>query len=382
MDVWAKQYFGRATFICVGCDGPGLATAFANELRLTKCLLTYVDQANGPRWGQLGCNGFIIIDANGKVANRQTSAYLEVKELAFAHVESLLESMLTNSPPPSLGLGEHVELYGLSRFDLNGMRGYLIEATSASGRCAVQTYDGKKLAVRPENVRAVAEEEGDSESFDRTTGGCMQPASGAADVDDDMPERMKRAKAKRELSSAPIEQTKRVAALATTSTEDVAPLATIHSVHVAELDQEHEQCAAALAGLIEAPTREAILRVVDAYTAHFAHEEALLDEHLYTAAATAAASEGSFSKEASMRKSHYADHQRMIGDLKARAVSLPAGGPTCGPKAWIHTPNGESPAVFVNRVLRAFEQHANVYDAAYAEPLAAQLGEVAAVPVQ
>ena len=128
MDVWAQEYFGRATFICVGCDGPELAQAFAMQLRLSKCLLTYVDQRNGPTWGQLGCNGFIVLDANGKVASRATAAYLDVKELAFSHVESLLETLLENGKAP--GGGE----------DAKG------ETSSAA------------------------------EPFDRITGGCAQPA--------------------------------------------------------------------------------------------------------------------------------------------------------------------------------------------------------------
>ena len=151
---------------------------------------------------------------------------------------------------------------------------------------------------------------------------------------------------------------------------DVAPLAKIDSVHVAALDAEHEACAAALARLAEAPTKEAIAAVVAAYEAHFAHEEALLDEHLY---ASAAAKSGGFDAAGSARRSHFADHKRMLADLERRAAALPAGGGTT------HVPDGEAPAVFVDRVLRSFEQHANVYDAAYAQPLAAKLREAEAV---
>ena len=160
--MWAQQYSGRASFICVGCDGPGLATTFVKELKLSKCVTTYVDQANGPKWGQLGCNGFIVLDANGAVACKATSAFLEVRELAFAHVESLLDALLSNAPLPSLTPGQHVELHGLSRADLNGTRGYVAAAVNvATGRCAVTTYFGKQLAVRPENLRVL--EDGDDE---------------------------------------------------------------------------------------------------------------------------------------------------------------------------------------------------------------------------
>ena len=332
MDVWAQQYFGRATFICVGCDGPELARAFAMRLQLSKCMMTYVDRANSPKWGQLGCNGFILIDASGKVACRATSAYLDVQELAFAHVESLLEPLLSAADQPP--------------------------------------------SAPPTNCES-ADKRGESvEPFDRVTGGCPPPQ--------EMPERMKRALASADAGKegAP-ESTKRPTAATTTAAPpskvaDVAPLAAIDSVKVAALDAEHDACATALAAMAEAPNRENIEKVVEAYTAHFAHEEALLDEHLYTAAATSAEAGGGFSAEASARRSHFADHQRMLGDLRARAAGLPAGGPTTGPKAWIHTTTGgETAAAFVDRVLRAFEHHANVYDAAYAEPLAERLGEAA-----
>lgn len=233
MDVWAEKYFGQCSFICVSCDGPQLASAFASRLQLSKCLLTYVDDANGPRWGQLGCNGFIVLGADGKVVNPKTSAYLEVNELAFRHVESILDSLVSGSAPASLAPGQHVELHGLAKAALNGTRGFVVDAPSAAtGRVAVETYFGKRLAVKLENVRALPDDEGveeeevsgeeeEEEAFDRTTGGCAtepkkqkQAGAGCGECEE-MPERMRRALSRQAA---------------------VAPLGEIHSVHVAELD--------------------------------------------------------------------------------------------------------------------------------------------------
>ena len=315
MDVWAEKYFGRATFICISCEGPQLATAFGKRLQLSKCLLTYLDDANGPSWGQLGCEGFIVLNGQGEVASRATPAYLQVKERAFTHVEALLDSLLAKAPLP------------------------LLTPCEGEGEAEDKPFDGTTACRRV------------------TTDG-----DGEADGEP-MPKRMQRANEN---------------AIPTTS---VAPLADIISVHIEELDAEHAKCAAALAELRESPTREVILRVVEAYTAHFQHEEMLLDQHLYTPAATAADSSGGFNAAASARRSHYVDHERMLGDLRARAKELPAGGPPSGPKAWIYAAS-EAPAAFVDRVLRSFEQHANSYDAAYAEELVARLHEAEAVPVQ
>jgi len=142
----------------------------------------------------------------------------------------------------------------------------------------------------------------------------------------------------------------------------IAPLAPIESVQVAELDAQHDACASALAKLAAVPTRGALERVLRVYKRHFEHEEMLLDRHLYSAAAKASAAGVGFSAEASARRSHYADHERMLSELRAQVAALPSAE---------HT----APPAFVDKVLRDFEYHANVYDANYAEPLAARLRE-------
>jgi len=45
-------------------------------------------------YGQLGCSGFIISDANGKFVSRQTASFLQFGEDAFRHVESILTDLL------------------------------------------------------------------------------------------------------------------------------------------------------------------------------------------------------------------------------------------------------------------------------------------------
>lgn len=45
-------------------------------------------------YGQLGCSGFIVVDANGNFVSRKTLAFLQHGEMAFRHVEELLEQQL------------------------------------------------------------------------------------------------------------------------------------------------------------------------------------------------------------------------------------------------------------------------------------------------
>ena len=70
--------------------------------------------------------------------------------------------------------------------------------------------------------------------------------------------------------------------------------------------------------LMSAASPLSMAQVLSAYEAHFAHEEALLDEHLWKDAALAAkggAEVSGFDAKASMRKTHLADHARMIKEL-------------------------------------------------------------------
>jgi len=87
MDRWAARFGARAAFVCVGCAGPKLAEQFGTELELKSCVNTYVDslQRDGPKWGQLGCNGLIVLDASGRVVCSKSEAFLEVRDAAFAH---------------------------------------------------------------------------------------------------------------------------------------------------------------------------------------------------------------------------------------------------------------------------------------------------------
>ena len=114
----------------------------------------------------------------------------------------------------------------------------------------------------------------------------------------------------------------------TTPTADddvlIAPLQPTASVLVAALDADHSACDAALEQLRTLRDGASAALVLNAYETHFAREEALLDAHLYQAAAAAEAAEvaggngnvSAFSAEASARASHRNDHKRMLTDLR------------------------------------------------------------------
>lgn len=129
-----------------------------------------------------------------------------------------------------------------------------------------------------------------------------------------------------------------------------------------ELDEEHDECCDALNLLSAERTASSLVRFLDVFERHCAHEEALLERHLYAPEEKRLAAEGGVSMLLNSRTSHFKDHARVIGAVKqelARAA-------------------GEGSSVvsvgFVNGLLRDFENHANVYDASYADKLAAEIG--------
>ena len=95
MDAWASKYAGRVRFVCISCAGPDLSMAFGNELQLAHCINSVAEQQ--PVWGQLGCNGFIVLDKDSKIVCRKSAAFLQVRERAFEQVESMLSALLGNN---------------------------------------------------------------------------------------------------------------------------------------------------------------------------------------------------------------------------------------------------------------------------------------------
>jgi len=105
MDAWAASYGSAVAFVCVSCGGPNLATQFGSQLKLRHCFNTWVDEDEMPSWGQLGCNGFIVLDGSHSVVCRASPAYLEVRDSAFRHVETLLDALVGSQAVPQLSSG-------------------------------------------------------------------------------------------------------------------------------------------------------------------------------------------------------------------------------------------------------------------------------------
>jgi len=346
MDAWAASYGSAVGFVCVSVAGPQLASQFGNELRLKSCHNTWVDEDDMPTWGQLGCNGLIVIDGSDSVVCQASPAFLEVKGAAFRHVETLLDALLRSKPAPTLKSGrvdptvgghiaevrfgadaaeeevEEVIVSGLSsRPELNGKRGRVLSEAS-NGRLQVQ-LDGEAapLAIKRQNL---------------TTVGAEAPAGQGAPA--------------AQVSAGPVA-----------------------SVKVDALDGEHRQCESKLTllgNLTQPPGVDgkrgqiatALRGLLEAYESHFAHEEAMLDEHLYAAIAHDDA--GGFNADKGARTSHFADHQSMLASVRSLLNDVPS-----------------VDASAVLRLQLDFERHATQYDGGYADRLSAAMAPCQPVAV-
>lgn len=215
MDRWALKYKDQCSFVCVGCAGSDLAEAFASELKLRHCHNVWVDEDSMPSWGQLGCSGFIVCDQRHSVVCKSTSAFMEVRQLAFKHVDTLVEAMLVgSSSAAAIGTqpypGLLVELHSLTKAELNGTQAIVLEAASAATgeRTVVQTRDGRKLKIKPTNLRPMNAEaaedgcgeggcgEGGCDKGGCGTGGCGTGGCGEVGGGERMPSRMQAAMAR------------------------------------------------------------------------------------------------------------------------------------------------------------------------------------------
>jgi hemerythrin len=141
--------------------------------------------------------------------------------------------------------------------------------------------------------------------------------------------------------------------------EPVSELNSIASVGVAEMDEEHGLCAGALDQLQRTRSLDALEQVLQIYQLHFRHEEQFLDKWLYTDQQKSA-SEG-FNADASARRTHFADHARMIRAVKDQIQLMRS------------QPNATLKPNFVSQVLRDFEEHADRYDGSYAERMSSAI---------
>jgi hemerythrin len=104
MDQWAANpAFEHVAFFCICVEGtPTLrkqvAMNFVRDLKIQNTFLGYFQQDNEmPKFGQLGCQGFILALPDGRVALPRSPPWVQYRASAFQWIEKLLESWKAGS---------------------------------------------------------------------------------------------------------------------------------------------------------------------------------------------------------------------------------------------------------------------------------------------
>mmetsp|Transcript_14395 Transcript_14395/g.22996 ORF Transcript_14395/g.22996 Transcript_14395/m.22996 type:complete len:332 (+) Transcript_14395:172-1167(+) len=327
MDQWAQQH-GGWTFLCICVLGSrealGLAKDMGKQMKLKHCVNGFVDRRSGmPPYGQLGCSGFIMLDHNLEVVNACTSAYLQVRQLAFKHVEALMTAMDAGQPFPPVCPGEMVQLSGLAQApQYNGQVGLCFALEG--DRIAVALRSGKQLKVRHANAVKVADDGAPDTTASCSTGTCGPVGGGSC--------------------STGSCSTGAQGGCGDSAGAPLQLLPGVRSVQVPSMDAEHEQCVARLNALAQTRNVEALQELRDCLAAHFAHEEQMFEEFGF-------GGDGAFSAS----KSHAKEHARMLRRLQER----------------LDAPGGLLDEAFVRSVMTDFVEHAEQYDDKYSAHMVA-----------
>lgn len=347
MNVWAASGKYDCNFLCVcvlgDSSGAKLATEMGRESNLTHCINGFVDsQKDMPSYGQLGCDGFIVLSKNHQVVSPATAAFGDVRGLAFKHVETLLDALCAETPIPPVCPGEEVvitdPMFHNQPAICTGVQGDVLSLFLVQGK-----WRGKQIQLPVSKVIAPGNEGGygtSEESLqgscnkDGATGSCNQGScnqqssdegGGCQDSVRDSSVPGDCNTKKRPVDSSLLENSLR-----------------LKSVKVASMDREHEECALALHKLAKEQSLSALQGTIQCLSLHFDDEEKLLEEHGFG---------GNVDDRFSARATHIKDHKRIIEKMKAQ------------------TGGASIPAEFIEELLQDFHLHTSKYDMSYSELL-------------
>eukprot|EP00930_Biecheleria_cincta_P045313 TRINITY_DN31245_c0_g1_i1.p1 TRINITY_DN31245_c0_g1~~TRINITY_DN31245_c0_g1_i1.p1 ORF type:complete len:335 (-),score=54.46 TRINITY_DN31245_c0_g1_i1:385-1389(-) len=331
MDRWAGEGKYDCNFLCVcmlaDSSASHLSMEFANQLKLQHCINAFIDNhMDAPEYGQLGCGGFIVMDETHNVVSTCTSPFMQVRSLAFAHVETLLDAILAKQPTPQVCPGEFVRILTSDK-DTAGATAICLQIDKG-GSLLLQVLTG---AQRQKQIRLAASDvwklgsESDPEkgchssecgSRCSATGGC-EPVWDDSQKDD-----------------SPVDE------------DFIASKLSLVSVRVPSMDAEHIECADALRRLAAELSMASLETTLATLSEHFAHEEALFDQH-------------GFGEHADVRfsakRTHIEDHNRLLEKMRQQLRS-----------------QGPVPSSFVRGLLQDFHEHTSRYDVQYSELLSSK----------
>mmetsp|Transcript_627 Transcript_627/g.1811 ORF Transcript_627/g.1811 Transcript_627/m.1811 type:complete len:347 (-) Transcript_627:60-1100(-) len=343
MNRWAAGGKYDCHFLCICVLGDRSAIPLAREMsqgsKLTHCVNAFVDNENDlPTYGQLGCQGFIILDSDLQVVTTGTSAFMQVRNLAFSHVEALLDAVCAHQPLPKFCPGETLQLVEPppERPDLRGATGMCVavKGTKIDFGFMAGPLRGRMMQVASTAVRRVDDDE-EEEPGQANLGGCCD-VKGDCDSGG--------CGTKGDCNSGGC-GTNGDCVL---DKEFVNASLDLVSVKVPSMDAEHGECAAAFRTLAESKSMGDLKALLQCLSEHFAHEEALFEEFGF----------GKNTNERfSARKTHIGDHNRILEKAQHALVAKES---------------APVPVGLIRELLQDFHDHTRLYDVQYADQLSAK----------
>jgi hypothetical protein len=401
MERWASSgAYPQVAFCCINIDereGPGvglrICKEFGGSYNLSTVVNGYVkDMSDMPRFGQLGCQGFIFADPTGRVIHPSTPALMQFREQAFHWIEHMLKEYFRPAaaekavPIDSIP----VVLKGLvSRPELNGQRGYLAHKANESGRFVVRLSGGEMVSVKPSNFEEIHDEDDDNDSSENgdkrehsaCNGGsvsCCAPVASYSSATDSKLNPALRFTTVDSLTGRQVDPV----------TSELFSVKNPASTGHGDMDEEHAACASALDSLSVLRTREQLQRVRDALAAHFAHEER--DQLKLSSVSTGSVAPAGAGPALSGFESHLKDHQSILAEadeqiqrMSNTSCSACSSGDcscdcandscnsavsTCNKPQQRSCTANEVPFAFIYSLVEHFNYHAEVYDVVYSQP--------------
>lgn len=330
MQAWASSDDWNANFLCICVNGDEkaaqVATSMATQFQMADVdAHGYIDTENGlPTFGQLGCQGLVIVDDKGNFISRKTQALLKIGHDAFHHVERLLYGIgsyegqtaaeyFKEPPKPELRFGVGAKVLCRLEHDewVPGTITHVWVETIRHGEVPyeIELNNGSIMMApvdRSDIIIAQISSPGERvDVFDD-----MDASVECVDVSDDMDEE---------------------------GSEGIA----LPSVGVDVLDEEHAECCVCLQKLAEERTRASLLMTLEIFQLHFDHEEKLFEQTGF----------GNHGTAFSGTQSHLADHEAIILKMETQIERLGE--------------NEEIQCDFIDDLANHLQTHNVVYDALF-----------------
>lgn len=152
MERWAASN-KKAVFLCVCVDGKGVALRFGGQHSVNAYVEGRDDMPKFP--AQLGCQGFVVLDAQRRFLEIRTKSFNQEREVAFRQVERLIqgeEKMFETDDEVYYPVGCPVQLGGFEGAEakLNGFPGVVTEI--GDGKLGVRLADKQMYIIPTANL--------------------------------------------------------------------------------------------------------------------------------------------------------------------------------------------------------------------------------------